>query len=249
MSTPIRDRDAPEHFDEVATTLARKRGLRLWYREIYRRMRASLDLCPSDGLAIELGAGGGFACEVMPELIATDIQAAPGIDLVADATALPFADGSLRFLCMLNVFHHIADPSAFLHEATRALRPGGRMLIADQHLGLLSRPIFRFLHDEHCDPGAQTWSFASSGPRSGANGALAHIVFRRDQKRFAQDHPELQLLHYQPHSPLRYWLTGGLKSWTLLPRPLFKPATLLDRSLAALSHQTCSFVHIELRRT
>ena len=48
--------------------------------------------------------------------------------------------------------------------------------------------------------------------------------------------------------PLRYWLAGGLKRWTLLPGWGFPLATFVGRMLAGLSRQFCSFVDIELRR-
>ncbi|HZG67359.1 MAG TPA: methyltransferase domain-containing protein [Herpetosiphonaceae bacterium] len=47
------------------------------------------------------------------------------------AEALPFADGSLDLhLCRIAA-HHFADPRAYVAEAARTLRSGGRFLLAD----------------------------------------------------------------------------------------------------------------------
>jgi ArsR family transcriptional regulator len=45
--------------------------------------------------------------------------------------ALPIDDGELDAATLLLVLHHIPDPSAALAEAARALKPGGRVVIAD----------------------------------------------------------------------------------------------------------------------
>jgi len=185
---------------------------------------------------------------VIPEIVTSDFISYPGIDKVLDATKLPYADQSLKFISMLNVFHHIGDVGAFLKEAARALKPGGRVFLVDQHCGLLSKLLYTYLHHEPFHPEAKTWEFESKGPLSDANGALAWMVFSRDQVKFKRKFPQLKLLQYKPHSPLRYWLCGGLKSWSLLPAPMYGVATLLDQALAGMTPHTCSFVDIELQK-
>jgi ubiquinone/menaquinone biosynthesis C-methylase UbiE len=78
---------------------------------------------------------------MVPELIATDFIPYPTVDIVLDATRLPFPSRSVRCFVMLNTFHHIADCGRFLEEAARCLVPGGRILIIDQHRGFISTPI------------------------------------------------------------------------------------------------------------
>jgi SAM-dependent methyltransferase len=45
--------------------------------------------------------------------------------------SLPVEDESLDAATLLLVLHHVADPAAVLSEAARALKPGGRLVIAD----------------------------------------------------------------------------------------------------------------------
>ena len=215
---------------------------------MYSRFAACLARCPAQGIAVEIGSGGGFAKEVIPELVTTDTVAYEGVDRVVDATRMPFPDASVRAILMLNVFHHIPDVEAFLREATRCLRPDGRLLIVDEHPGFIGLPIYRHLHHEPFRPDTPEWRFESEGPLSGANGALAWMVFRRDRARFERDFPGLRLLSYEPHTPFRYWLTGGLKRWCLLPGALFGIASRVDRALIRLSPEFGSFVDVEVAR-
>ena len=240
--------DSPCRESEILETLRRKPALRAWYGEMYDRYAEVMARCPAQGLTLEIGSGAGFARERLSDLITSDLIAYPGVDRVVDARALPFSDGELRFVGLLNVFHHIADAERFLSEVERCLRPGGRLLVIDQHPGLFAKPILRRLHHEHFDAEAAEWRFDSSGPLSGANGALAWIVFCRDRARFETRCAGLELVRYETHSPLRYWLAGGLKSWSLLPGWAFGAATQLDRALTWLTPELGSFCAIEVLR-
>jgi SAM-dependent methyltransferase len=44
---------------------------------------------------------------------------------MAPAESLPFQDGSMSAVVMLDVLEHLTDPPAVLHEIHRVLRPGG----------------------------------------------------------------------------------------------------------------------------
>lgn len=48
-----------------------------------------------------------------------------------DLEKLPLADSSLDAAVLALVLHNVADPGAVLHEASRVLRPGGRLLVLD----------------------------------------------------------------------------------------------------------------------
>ena len=240
--------DRPDRIELLRATIRRKPFLRRLYFEFYRRYSECLARCPEKGLAVELGSGAGFVQEVLPEVLTSDVIRYPGVDRVIDGTRMPFADGSLRALFLLNVFHHIANPEAFLREVERCLAPGSRMLIIDQHPGMIGSPIYRHLHHEPFRPDAETWAFDATGPLSGANGALAWMVFHRDLARFHEAFPGLLVERYDPHTPLRYWLAGGLKSWSLAPGWSFPLASLVDRALVRISGTLGSFVDVEVVR-
>ena len=225
-----------------------KPALRAFYDEVYAKFAACLTRCPPGGQVLELGSGGGFLRDVIPEVVTSDVLPYPGIENIVDGTRMEFADASLRAILMLNVFHHIPDCAAFLREASRCLVPGGRLFLVDQYPSWLSTPIFRYLHHEGFAPEAADWAFPSSGPLSDANGALAWIVFERDRERLAREFPDLEVVRFVPHTPLRYWLSGGLKAWSLIPGFAVDAATRIDHALARVSPRLCSFVDVEIVR-
>lgn len=240
--------DDPTRVTELRQRIRRKPALRMFYLEVYAKYAAVIARCPGEGLVVELGTGGGFSKEVIPEIVTSDTISYDGIDRVVDATQMPFAKCSVRAILMMNVFHHIPDVAAFLKEAARVLIPGGRLFMVDQHPGWIARPILKWVHHEGFDDRVAAWKFQSSGPLSGANGALAWIVFQRDRAQFERQFPELRVLRYEPHTPLRYWLSGGLKAWSLLPGWTVSSATKLDAFLMRLTPQLGSFVDIEIEK-
>jgi SAM-dependent methyltransferase len=240
--------DDPDRGTALRERILSKPALRCWYDDVYERYARVLQRCPPDGPAIELGAGVGFVRDRLPEFLAADLLPYDGLDLLCDARQLPFATSSVRCLTLLNVFHHIPDVAAFLREVERCLQPGGRLLIVDQYPGWLSRWILRYMHHEPFDPAAVDWAFTTTGPLSGANGALAWIVFHRDADRFTREFPGLTVVSRTRQSPLLYWLAGGLKRSSLVPRWLVPAVHTFDRWLLKLLPQMASFEDIEITR-
>ena len=232
---------------EIRDRIQKKPGLNLLYRETYQKYKDCLGRCPPDGIILELGSGGGFIKDFLPEAVTSDLVAYEGVDQIVDACRMPFPDQSLRAIFLCNVFHHIADAEAFFKECTRCLKPGGHVLITDPYCGWFASFIYRYLHHEPIDPNVLAWRFESSGPLSDANIALAGIVFERDLKIFKTKFSNLEVVRYEPNTPLRYWLCGGLKFWSLLPGFAFPFASWLDRWLVKISTGFASFVDIELR--
>jgi len=244
----VNELDDPERIAYLRNLIQGKPGLRRYYQDVYRRYSECLQRCPEEGIAIEVGSGGGFVKEMIPEIVTSDTLPYSGVDRVIDATRMPFQNDSLKAIFMLNVFHHIPDVAAFLKEAERCLKPDGRLLIVDQHPGWIGWPIYRFLHHEGFDTKAEDWQFQSSGPLSGANGALAWIVFQRDRDKFKSLFPSLEVLKYEPHTPLGYWLSGGLKPWSLVPAWGVDWVVRIDKLLVNASKELGAFVDIEIAK-
>jgi SAM-dependent methyltransferase len=68
------------------------------------------------------------AADGLAELIRLDADSAYPVDVVADATALPFRSGALDRVGSNSVLEHIAYPHEVLAECHRVLRPGGVMV-------------------------------------------------------------------------------------------------------------------------
>jgi SAM-dependent methyltransferase len=242
----ISELDSPNRIHHLTAVIARKPALHALYEEFYSCFEAALAMSPERGIAVELGSGGGFLKRRLPDVVTSDVLPYEGVDRVVDAMEMQFEDESLRALLLLDVFHHIPDSIRFLREAERCLVPGGRIVIIDPHVSWVSRPILQFLHHEPFQPDAPEWRFDSTGPLSGANGAQAWIVFQRDRSRFERVFPRLKLVEYRPHTPFRYWLSGGLKPWTLLPGWAFRTVTKLETGFLKMFPAAGSFVTIHI---
>ena len=231
---------------DALRAIQHKAALRRFYADAYRRFAVVLEKTPPGGLAVELGAGPGLSKIFLPELLATDVQPRPGLDAVVDAHHLPYADNSLRAVFMLNALHHMPDPARVIAEIQRCLKPGGRALIADQYPGWPGKLVFSLLHSEPYDPDAQQWESEAQTPMSGANGCIAHIMFVRDRAKFSALYPALELVSVRPHTPLLYWLSGGLKCWKLVPDILAGAARAADSALNGVWRGFSSFADYEL---
>jgi SAM-dependent methyltransferase len=238
--------DDPTRINELRKTIQAKPALFYFYRETYRKFAECLKRCPAQGQALELGTGAGFTKSVIPSIITSDILPYEGIDIVINGTQLPFENESLKMICMMNVFHHIPDVKSFFVEADRCLVPGGRIFIADQNVGIISLPILKYFHHEGFDTSSINWSFESSGPISGANGALAWLVFNRDRLLFEELFPNLKIESVIQHTPFLYWLSGGLKTWTLVPAPILPLIITIDSWFSNISKYFGSFLDIEI---
>jgi SAM-dependent methyltransferase len=89
---------------------------------------------------------------------AFDIYASPLVQFVADAHAIPLADGSVDAVWIQAVLEHVLDPARAVDEIRRVLRPGG--------LVYAETPFMQQVHEGAYDfhrfsPGAHRWLFRS----------------------------------------------------------------------------------------
>jgi SAM-dependent methyltransferase len=226
--------------------LREKRFLRKLYLEWYHDIAASLPA--GEGGVLELGSGAGFLREVIGDLVTSDIQPVPGVDLVADALALPFGDGELRAIVMTNLLHHLADVECFFNEAARCVRVGGVVSMIEPWVTPWSRVVYAKLHHEPFDPAATTWQVEQGGPLSSANTALPWIVFERDRERFRREVPAWEIERIRRFMPFRYLVSGGVSLRSFMPGWSFAAWTGLERALGPVMDRIAMFAHVVLRR-
>lgn len=90
---------------------------------------------PPDSLCLSIGGGPGRPHESLTNL---NIDLFPNVDVVGDAYALPYADGSVDAVHCEAVLEHLAEPARALAEMRRVLRPGG--------LGYFATPFLQAYH-------------------------------------------------------------------------------------------------------
>jgi ubiquinone/menaquinone biosynthesis C-methylase UbiE len=139
-----------------------------FYNFFYRNtiLKSFLNFCKIEGKYLEIGCGAGFTT--------AEILKRPGVDLTAidydtdevekaktrlsgkvklmqaDATKLPFKDGSFDCVVEMNTFHHISEYKKAISESFRVLKKGGRLYIMDISRYFLW-PLTRLIPFEHFD--------------------------------------------------------------------------------------------------
>jgi SAM-dependent methyltransferase len=194
---------------------------------------------------LELGSGAGFFSEYCPHVITSEVFSTPCVDVVADACNMPFVENSLDAIVMTDVFHHIPDVSRFLTEATRCIRPGGKIIMVEPWRTAWSEWIYVNLHSEPFIPQG-TWEIPSSGPLSGANGALPWIVFERDRSLFSERFPQWQIAGITPLMPIAYLLSGGVSMRSLMPGLMYKPIRAFEQLTGQRRWAMFALIELEL---
>jgi SAM-dependent methyltransferase len=240
------DLDAVETTSRRRALIESKRFLRRVYNEWYAMIEDALT--PIGGPLLEIGSGGGFLAATIRGVITSDVLPLSGVDVVLDASHLPFGNGSLRGVAMTNVLHHIPDVRQFFSEVMRCTKPGGVLVMIEPWVTPWSRWVFGSLHHEPFDPQATTWSVAAGRPLSAANGALPWIVFERDRGQFEREFQALQVVSIRPIMPLRYLLSGGVSMRPLAPAWTFPVWRWIDDRLARLLPGSAMFARIVVRR-
>jgi len=209
--------DHPYRSIEHRNILLNKKILKDIYTKWYDIFKSFVK---NDGKYVELGSGGGFIKDIIPQVTTSDINDIPGVDLSFSAEKMPFDNDSLSAIFMIDTFHHIPNVSDFLNEAQRVLKVGGKIIMIEPWNTRWSRFIYNRFHHELFDL-TRDWTFESSGPLSGSNMALPYIIFRRDRKVFDEKFQELKLIDIKPHSPFTYLLSGGFSRKAFIPDFLF----------------------------
>ena len=202
-----------------------------WYDAIGRR------LSTIPGESVELGAGIGKLKERFPFVVATDVEPTPWAEQVVDAERLPFADGSLANLVLVDVFHHLADPAGFLDEARRTLAPGGRVVVLDPYCSPVSTVAYRAFHRERTDlsaPAFEAEETIAADPLA-SNQARTTLVFFRRVAEFRRGWPDLRIVERQRLASVVYPLSGGFSGLRLAPDAAYRPLSALERALAPLA--------------
>ncbi|NJO14805.1 MAG: class I SAM-dependent methyltransferase [Thioploca sp.] len=244
--TKDRDIDDPNITHLRRRIIQEKPFLRKIYQEWYAMIGTALPT--GNEPILELGSGAGFMCEIIQDLITTEIFYCPNIDAVVDGQCLPFADGTLRGIVMTDVLHHIPQPRRFFAEAARCVRSGGSIIAIEPWVSSWSRLIYTKLHHEPFHPYAKIWEFPATGPLSGANGALPWIIFERDHAQFEQEFPQWQIQMIKPMMPFRYLISGGVSMRNLMPGWTFSSWRRLEWLFQPWMNHWAMFAQIVLRK-
>ncbi|MGD0078507.1 MAG: class I SAM-dependent methyltransferase [Sedimentisphaerales bacterium] len=241
-----------KNLDDPATTLLHAKILRSkallkkLYSDFYRQFRKVVEQ-PENKMLVELGSGGGFIKEIIPNTITSDVLDIEGVDKVFSATDMPFGSCSVDAFFMFDVLHHIAEPRRFFSEANRCLKPGGRIVMIEPTNTLWARFVFKNYHHELFDPQGG-WGFEQQSPLTTANGAMPWIILIRDRTIFEQEYPGLRIVSIRNHTTLVYLFSGGFTMRQLLPRFLYPVIRAIEYFLSPFKNQLGMFMTIVIEK-
>jgi SAM-dependent methyltransferase len=214
-------------FEEHRRAWDSNAALRALYAEWYGRVGAALPPAAL-GPRVELGSGPGFSRGFIADLELTDLVKAPWHDREVSAEAMPYGDASLGALVLFDVLHHVPSPRRFFAEATRTLKPGGRVVLCEPYIGPLSYPVYKLFHEEPVDMGVDPLDPAA-GPAGvtrdpfDSNQAIPTLLFDRARGRAAlgREFPALAVREVTHLAGPSYAASGGFSRGPLLPGPLW----------------------------
>lgn len=208
-----------------------------WYKIIIQGLGDSKDI-------LEIGSGAGFLKTYIPTLFTSEVMEVKNIDLVADATRLPFPRDSLDAIVMTDVLHHISKPEDFFSEATRSLRNGGKILMIEPWPTPWSEFVYKNLHSEPFNKSGD-WTIPPSGPLSGANGALPWILFHRDLTKFEKLFPQLRIRKVELMMPFSYVMSGGVSLRFSVPHFFYPLIRYMESKLKQRNWAMFAYIEIE----
>ena len=220
----------------------RKETIRLLYRDFHRRL---LESCP-EGPVLDIGGGTAHVKDSRPDIISTDILRFPGIDVVADAHRLPFPGRYFSGVVMLDVLHHLERPVEFLSEASRVLKPGGRLAMIEPAMTPIARRFYQNFHQEPVDMSADPFAPVAIDPDRDpfdANQAIPSLLFTSAAARSRLEAvvPSLRVTRVGWLSLFAYPLSGGFQNWSLMPAALVRPMLAIEEKIPEIIRRQMAF--------
>ena len=204
------------NLEDYQNSWNKKPVLRAIYSDLYQK----IENVALAGDTLEIGGGIGNFKIGSSRIIRSDIQHSEGLDVVADAQTLPFDNEVFSNIVLFDVLHHLQCPLLFFAEAQRILKPGGRVIMVEPGITPVSKLLYKMGHEEPVERG---WDMndlckvdADKNPYD-SNKAIPTILFKRDPQLFLAAVKGFKINSSDWLSLFAYPLSGGFKSWSLLP--------------------------------
>lgn len=203
-------------------------------REIYLNYFEMIRNALVDGQILEIGGGSGNFKDFLPNSISLDVVRLPWLDMIAYAQMLPIKKESVGNIVMVDVLHHLENPSGFFKEAGRILKPGGRIILIEPAITPVSWIFLHLFHPEPIDMRDNPFDEPDVDPARepfDANQAIPTLLFSRYQTEFIRKFPDLSIISLHYLDLFAYPLSGGFRTWCLLPHRCVQGLLGIERNI------------------
>jgi len=200
-----------------------KKILRIIYEEYYQKIIDNLSKV--EGKTVELGAGSGNFKDYLPDVISADIEECEWLDMCFDAHSMPFPDKSLSNIVMIDVLHHLSNPTKFLEEASRVIKPNGRLIMLEPYPSPFSLMIYKRFHPEPFIFDVDYYSKSDIQDKDpwDSNQAIPFLLFFKHKNLFEQKFgDQFKIAIIEKLSCILYPASGGFENDALIPDSLIK---------------------------
>jgi SAM-dependent methyltransferase len=212
----------------------KKPVLRAIYFDIYNKIEKK---AINSGVTLEIGSGIGNLKINGSKVIKSDIQHTHEVDIVADAHKLPFDNEVFSNIVLFDALHHLQCPILFFKEASRVLKPGGRIIMSEPGITPISSFFYKIAHEEPVDMQWKMNNPCKLDPNKDpyeSNQAIPTILFKRDADLFEKVLKPFKINTADWLSLFAYPLSGGFKSWSLMPKKIVRIVLKIEEKLLPL---------------
>ena len=191
---------------------------RYYYKWLYSKIENEL---PNEGKILEIGSGYGMSEDFIESenIYRTEFMSdvPSGVHGGIDASNLLFDDHSFASTFAVDAIHHIPASLMAIKELLRVTKIGGRVILVEPYVSLLSYPVYKIFHNEKTSMKldiSNHKSWVSEAPEDGNQGVMQNllkvIAINKEQVEFRK----LKIVYFSPFS---FFATGGLSRPIPLP--------------------------------
>ena len=118
-----------------------------WRRANWKFLNQEVNVLPSDGLILDVGAGHGDFADIFQgkNYTSLDFVPYPEVDLVCDlGQTIPFKTGTFDAVILMNVLEHVYESRELVKRAATLVKPGGKIILTVPFLLKVHQAPFDF---------------------------------------------------------------------------------------------------------
>ena len=209
----------------------KKKKLKESYKEIYKIITKNIKKNHNN---LEIGSGFGYLKKYIKKLTTSDYPKNKFVDKEIDAYSMNY---KIKYdnIILIDVLHHFEHPKRALSQFYKTLNKDGQLIIADVHLGLLPKVIFKLFHHEPIEMKTKISLIEKkiNSSKYFANQSYYQRIILNNECQIRSKFYTLKKVYQW--SDFRYLFTGGFTNKQYLPDIILSLIHILDKKLFYLS--------------